>query len=91
MNFEAAQVNGNIIIARFTNCGDKNQFKGEIVGRTKNYFKVKVLENFRLVDWRDPGKGLCDEIGRVLNIATYGSHIHSLNNTIMSLDWFEEK
>lgn len=89
MDLEDSQVIGSIVIARFTNCGHNHQFKGEIVGKTKNYYKVEVLENFRPNDPYNPEKGLSEEIGRILHIATYGSRIHSINNTIMSLDWFE--
>jgi hypothetical protein len=91
LEFESSVNSGSVVLARFTNCGYNHQFKGEIVGKTKNYYKVKVLENFRPVNHYEPENGMCEEIGRVLHIATYGSRIHSINNAIMNLDWFEGK
>lgn len=66
---------GNIVIARFTNCNRFHSFKGEIVGRTKNDWKVKSLESFR--------EG--EAAGRVFYIPTVSSRKYSRNNRIEAL------
>lgn len=73
-NFEI----GDIVIARFTEHHRERQFRGEIVGKTKNYWKVECLENFRT----DDSGVLHDEIGRVFHIATLASRTYSANNCI---------
>jgi hypothetical protein len=75
-NFET----GDIVMARFTNCGHFHEFRGEVVGRTKNYWKVKCLENFRRSSLG--AKEVCEEIGRVFQIATMESRTYSANNCI---------
>lgn len=74
-NFEI----GNIVIARFTNCHRNHQFKGEIVGKTKNYWKVRCMQDFRMDDRTGT---LYPEVDRVFHIATEGSKTYSANNCI---------
>jgi hypothetical protein len=66
---------GQIVLARFTNSGGVHEFKGEIVGRTKNYWKVKAITS--------PYQN--EQPGRVFHIATLRSRIYSANNCIRSL------
>lgn len=63
---------GEVVTARFTNCNRFHSFSGEIVGRTKNDWKVKSLESFR----ED------EPAGRVFYIPTASSRKHSQNNCI---------
>lgn len=65
---------GQEVIARFTNSGRINEFKGRIVGRTKNYWKVEAIES----PYADQG----EQPGRVYHIATLESRIYSANNCI---------
>ena len=76
---------GDRVLARFTNCGRNHQFKGEIVGITKNYFKVKCLENFRKADMWDRLPELSDEVARVFRIDTVWSRTHSVNNCVAEI------
>jgi hypothetical protein len=63
---------GQRVVARFTNSGRVIQFVGKIVGKTKNYWKIKAItrayEN--------------DPLDRVFHIATLRSRIYSANNCI---------
>lgn len=70
-NFEVGQV----VIASFTNCGYIRRFKGEVVGKTKNYWKIKAIES--------PYEN--EEPGRVFHVATLESRIYSANNRILCL------
>jgi hypothetical protein len=69
---------GDIVIARFTNSGRIKAFRGRVVGRTKNYWKVESLESV----W--PGEAP----GRVFHIATAAARQYSANNRIAG--WAEE-
>jgi hypothetical protein len=71
---------GDIVLVRFTDCNRSHQFKGVIVGKTKNYWKVEVLQDFREA-WGDPTR-LAEEVGRVMHIATQVSRTYSANNCI---------
>ena len=63
---------GDIVIARFTNSGWVRKFRGEVVGRTKNDWKVKAITS--------PYEG--EEPGRIFKIAASGSRLHSANNCV---------
>ncbi len=80
-HYENSLKESDLVIGRFTNCGKKHQFKGEFVGSTKNYHKVKVLENFR-------GD---NEVGRILHIQTSISKLWSANNTILNPEWIKNE
>ena len=69
---------GDYVEARFTNCGDYHAFFGRIAKRTKNYFRVECLRDFR----RNSAGILERDKGRVLHVATFASRIHSVNNCI---------
>lgn len=69
---------GDKVLVSFTNSGNRFQFKGEIVGRTKNYFKVRSLEEVY------PG----EKPGRVFHIETIESRKHSANNRVV--DYLEQ-
>ena len=81
---------GNKVIARFTNCNMSHQFPGEIVGITKNYYKVKCLANFRRSLSSDPQwadeNGLSKDKDRILQVETINSRKHSVNNCIASIE-----
>ena len=72
LNPEPFQV-GQIVIARFTNSGSIRQFEGVVLGRTKNYWKVKAITT--------PYEN--EQPGRIYHIATPASRIYSLNNRIV--------
>lgn len=72
---------GDIVFARFTHHQLSYQFKGELMGSTKNYLKVKVLENFR--------RGY-DDVGSVINIKKTHSKAWSNNNTVLNPEWIEK-
>lgn len=75
-NFEI----GKIVIARFTNSGHVYEFPGEIVGKTKNYWKVKsIISPYET-----------EAAGRVFHIATLRSRTYSQNNRIVKLAPCEE-
>jgi len=42
--FEMTLKMGDIVIARFTNSGQIKEFRGRLVGVTKNYWKIESLE-----------------------------------------------
>ena len=65
---------GEEIIARFTNSGRILEFKGRIVGQTKNYWKVEAITS----------PYTQEQPGRVFPIATVRSRIYSANNRIVS-------
>lgn len=69
-NFEIGQV----VLARFTNCHHVHEFVGEIVGKTKNYWKIKAVTS--------PYASQGEAPGRVFQIATLASRIYSVNNSI---------
>ena len=73
-NFEI----GNIVLARFTEHHRMRQFKGEIVDKTKNYWKVRCMQDFRV----DDAGNSYPEVGRVFHIATEVSKTYSANNCI---------
>jgi hypothetical protein len=64
---------GQVVIARFTNCHRYHEFRGEVVGKTKNYWKVKSLES--VYEGEAPG--------RVFHIETLESRKYSQNNCIV--------
>ena len=64
---------GDEVEASFTNTGRILRFKGRIIGRTKNYWKVESLVSV----W--PG----EDAGRMFHIATMESRIWSVNNRIL--------
>jgi len=66
---------GEEVIARFTNCSRFHEFRGVIVGRTKNDWKVKALVS----PYADQG----EQPGRVFYIPTVSSRKHSRNNCIV--------
>lgn len=68
---------GEEVIARFTNCNRIHEFRGVIVGRTKNDWKVKALVS----PYADQG----EQPGRVFYIATASSRKYSTNNCIRKL------
>ena len=63
---------GQTVTARFTNCGYAYQFRGEIVGKTKNYWKVKALTSPFQTELP----------GRIFRIETIRSRKYSANNCI---------
>lgn len=67
---------GEEVIARFTNCNRFLQFRGVIVGRTKNDWKVRALES--------PYEN--EQPGRVFYIPTASSRKFSKNNRIAKVD-----
>lgn len=69
---------GEEVIARFTNCNRIHEFRGVVVGRTKNDWKVKALVS----PYADQG----EQPGRVFHIATASSRKYSANNCIRKLD-----
>lgn len=69
---------GEIVTARFTNCNRFLVFRGEIVGRTVNDWKVKALES----PYVDQGEAP----GRVFRIPTVSSRKYSRNNRIEKLN-----
>ena len=64
---------GEIVKARFTNSQRVHEFKGKVVGKTKNYWKVESLEP---VYQGEPA-------GRVFHIVTVRDRRYSENNRIM--------
>ena len=66
---------GHVVLARFTNCCYIREFKGEIVGKTKNYWKVRAIQSPYANDVPD----------RVFQIATIRARNYSLNNRIVEL------
>ena len=68
---------GEEVIARFTNCNRFHEFRGVIVGRTKNDWKVKAMES----PYADQG----EQPGRVFYIPTVSSRKHSRNNCIVKV------
>lgn len=73
LEFEQSLRVGDTVRASFTNTGRVKVFKGCIVGKTKNYWKVESL----VPVW--PGEAA----GRVFQIATFESRIWSANNRIV--------
>ena len=63
---------GDIVDARFTNSGYVRKFRGEIVGRTKNDWKVRAITS----PYPDEAPG------RIFKIAAAGSRTHSANNCV---------
>lgn len=68
--------NGEEVVARFTNCNRFLSFRGVIVGRTKNDWKVKALTS--------PYEE--EQPGRVFYIPTASSRKHSHNNCIEKIE-----
>ena len=66
---------GQEVIARFTNSNRIVEFKGRIIGKTKNYWKVESLEA-GVQGW---------PAGHMFHVATLGSRIYSQNNQIVNL------
>lgn len=64
---------GDIVLASVTNSGWIRRFKGEVVDRTKNFYKVRALE----LVWDG------DERGRVFRIPAEDRPGHTLNNRII--------
>ena len=71
--FEMTLEMGDIVIARFTNSGQIKEFRGRLVGVTKNYWKIESLEPI----WPNAAPG------RAFRIATIESRIYSANNRIV--------
>lgn len=69
---------GEEVIARFTNCNRIHEFRGEIVGRTKNDWKVKAIQSPYAEQGEAPG--------RVFYIPTASSRKYSTNNCIRKLE-----
>lgn len=69
---------GEEVIARFTNCNRFLAFRGVIVGRTKNDWKVKSLTS----PYADQG----EQPGRVFHIPTASSGKYSRNNCIRKIE-----
>lgn len=69
---------GEEVIARFTNCNRFLSFRGVIVGRTKNDWKVRSLES----PYADQG----EQPGRVFHIPTASSRKYSRNNRIEKVE-----
>lgn len=67
----------DVVVARFTNSHRVYQFEGVVVGKTKNYWKVKALVS----PYADKGEAP----GRVFHIETYVSRKWSENNRIVSI------
>lgn len=67
---------GEEVIARFTNCNRFLEFRGVIVGRTKNDWKVKSLTS----PYED------EQPGRVFYIPTASSRKFSRNNRIVKIE-----
>lgn len=65
---------GDVVDARFTNSGYVRKFRGEIVGRTKNDWKVRAITS----PYADQGEAP----GRVYKIAAAGSRTYSPNNCV---------
>jgi hypothetical protein len=70
-NFEV----GEEVIARFTNSGRIREFRGKVLGRTKNYWKVEALTT--------PYEN--EQPGRMYHIATLESRIYSANNCLRKI------
>ena len=66
-------MDGQRVLARFTNCNRILQFEGIVRGRTKNYWKVESLTS--------PYEN--EKPGRIFHIATLESRIYSANNRIL--------
>lgn len=62
----------DVVAARFTNCGHVYEFRGRIVGKTLNYWKVEAIES--------PYEG--EKPGRVFHISTIRGRTYSANNCI---------
>jgi hypothetical protein len=86
IGYEMGLKPGTIVYGRFTNAGKSHMFKGEYIASTKNYHKIKALENFRQ-DPLKPGYPLYEEIGRIFHIETTKSRKWSINNTIVAPEW----
>lgn len=63
---------GQEVFARFTNSGRIYQFRGTIVGKTKNYWKVEAIVS----PYPD------EKPGRIFHIATLASRQYSANNCL---------
>jgi hypothetical protein len=74
--FEGVQV-GDEVTACFTNCGHFYRFRGLIVRRTVNDWKVKTL---------DDSAPYGEAPGRVFTIAAYPSRKFSANNRVYKLE-----
>jgi hypothetical protein len=72
MNTEIYTV-GDIVTARFTNSGRIREFRGLIVGKTKNYWKVQAITS--------PYAG--EAPGRVFHVYTPEARQYSANNRIV--------
>lgn len=66
---------GQLVIARFTNSNQILQFQGEIVGKTKNYWKVKSVTS----PYQE------EKPGRVFRVATIQARQYSNNNRILKV------
>lgn len=75
-HFEGVNV-GDLVTAHFTNNGHYHRFKGQIVRRTVNDWKVLCLESFRGED---------SDIGHVFTIAAYPSKKFSANNRVYKME-----
>jgi hypothetical protein len=73
---------GDTVTAHFTNSGHYHQFRGVVVGRTVNDWKVRCQENFRT----DSKGELYGEVGRVFKIAAFPSRTFSANNRVYKLE-----
>jgi hypothetical protein len=71
---------GTTVVARFTNSGYAYEFTGIVVGKTKNYWKVKSTVS----------PYPTEAPGRVFHIATLQSRTYSPNNQIVKLAPREE-
>ena len=84
---------GDNVIAKFTNCNKIHTFTGIIEGITKNYYKVKCLENFRKGEdyYIKSNPEYYDENGyskdkdRILHVSTINDRKHSSNNCVVRI------
>ena len=74
---------GEKVFGYFTAHSQNFRVLGEYIGATKNYHRIRILENFRK---RIDGNYF-EEVGNVLHIATTDSKNWSENNTIANPVW----